>query len=728
MGLYINTNVSSLNAQRNLMNTNKSLDTSYTRLASGLRINSAKDDAAGQAIANRFTANIQGLTQAARNANDGISIAQTTEGSLNEINNNLQRIRVLSVQAANGSNSQTDLDSIQSEITERLNEIDRVSRETQFNGVRVLGDDATGLTVQVGAKDDQTISIDLQRINSTTLELGNYNVNGLKTSSFSAVTTAGAGGAGTKTTTISAAANGIDPSAQPINSGVTTDGKVYAIDAGKGGGYAVKAGDDYYEVNYNKATDKWIWDSSDVGSVVADTDITGEATAKAVYNTAFNSKTSAEWVTTTTKAAGSAVAVNGGVAITNKAGVNTGTLTAAGGTVGDIYFDNADGKYYAEVTGTAASADDGFYEISVDNEGKIADIDLLTANKVAAAPATAEVVTTATAVTIDFEEGLFARNDTPSFVPDASGDGGTQKFAAKGHDGNYYEVEATFTYDGSGDKSDFNSYTVAFAIDASKDNAVQVSAQNVGAVIDGTAGKQLTVSETGIFDPETDLFNLDLSALPTAAGVYAVKAGGYAVKDSNGDYYAGNLGSDGKVSWDSSTAKLNAADIETGTAVTTATTSVTGNITGVNAGEELLSYTDSKGQTAYALKSGTGDNITYTSVTLGTPDATTGDRAIVKGDELSVRTGDPLAALDSALQKVDDLRSHLGAIQNRFQSTISNLNNTVTNLSAARSRIEDADYAVEVSNMTRSQILQQAGTSVLAQANQVPQTVLSLLR
>src|SRR5690606_28787290 len=93
-----------------------------------------------------------------------------------------------------------------------------------------------------------------------------------------------------------------------------------------------------------------------------------------------------------------------------------------------------------------------------------------------------------------------------------------------------------------------------------------------------------------------------------------------------------------------------------------------------------------------------------------------------------VGTSDPLAKLDDALEMVDNLRSDLGAIQNRFQSTIANLSNTVTNLSAARSRIEDADYAVEVSNMTRAQILQQAGTSVLAQANQVPQTVLSLLR
>src|SRR5690606_34679487 len=134
-------------------------------------------DAAGQAIANRFTANIKGLTQAARNANDGISIAQTTEGSLNEINNNLQRIRELTVQAANGSNSESDLNSIQDEINQRLDEIDRVSRESEFNGRTILGADAQGLTVQVGANDNQTISIGLRTINRDALGLTGFNVN-----------------------------------------------------------------------------------------------------------------------------------------------------------------------------------------------------------------------------------------------------------------------------------------------------------------------------------------------------------------------------------------------------------------------------------------------------------------------------------------------------------------------------------------------------------------------
>src|SRR5699024_2020633 len=160
----INTNYLALVSQNNLTKSQNALGTAIERLSSGMRINSAKDDAAGQAIANRFTANIKGLTQASRNANDGISITQTTEGSLNEVNENLQRIRELSVQALNGSNSGSDLRSIQNEINERLDEINRISDETQFNGKYVLGEDGGELTIQVGANDNETITINLRQI------------------------------------------------------------------------------------------------------------------------------------------------------------------------------------------------------------------------------------------------------------------------------------------------------------------------------------------------------------------------------------------------------------------------------------------------------------------------------------------------------------------------------------------------------------------------------------
>lgn len=177
MAQVINTNSISLLAQNNLNKSQSSLSTAIERLSSGLRINSAKDDAAGQAISNRFTANINGLTQASRNANDGISLAQTTEGALDEINDNLQAIRTLTVQSQNGTNSSSDLQSIQDEVTQRLSEVDRISQQTDFNGVKVLSD-TKSLTIQVGSNDNETISIDLKKIDKTTLGLGTFNVNG----------------------------------------------------------------------------------------------------------------------------------------------------------------------------------------------------------------------------------------------------------------------------------------------------------------------------------------------------------------------------------------------------------------------------------------------------------------------------------------------------------------------------------------------------------------------
>ncbi|HEY2452031.1 MAG TPA: FliC/FljB family flagellin [Scandinavium sp.] len=177
MAQVINTNSLSLITQNNINKNQSALSTSIERLSSGLRINSAKDDAAGQAIANRFTSNIKGLTQAARNANDGISVAQTTEGALSEINNNLQRVRELTVQASTGTNSSSDLSSIQDEIKSRLSEIDRVSGQTQFNGVNVLAKDGK-MSIQVGANDGETIDIDLKKIDSSTLGLSSFNVNG----------------------------------------------------------------------------------------------------------------------------------------------------------------------------------------------------------------------------------------------------------------------------------------------------------------------------------------------------------------------------------------------------------------------------------------------------------------------------------------------------------------------------------------------------------------------
>ncbi|MHC0508245.1 FliC/FljB family flagellin [Achromobacter aegrifaciens] len=423
MAAVINTNYLSLVAQNNLNKSQSALGSAIERLSSGLRINSAKDDAAGQAIANRFTANVNGLTQAARNANDGISIAQTTEGALNEINNNLQRVRQLTVQATTGTNSSSDLKSIQDEIDQRLSEIDRVSQQTQFNGVRVLAKD-NDMSIQVGANDNETISIGLKKIDVGTLNLSTFQVE-------------------------------------------------------------------------NK---------------------------------------------TTTKAV------------------------------------------------TKANVGDAFTSINIANDAN-------------AAPKAAE--------------GLYALKDGSGYV-------------VKADDGKYYNATTTTVTAGKLAVTAWDSGSAAVAATDVNEAGGSVTQGNATVNITGAgATKEVVLDDNG------------------------VSTGAYVTKEADGKYYD---------------LKLDAAGVATM--------------------------------------------------------STDASRKVVTTD----KTTNPLEALDNALAKVDSLRSELGAVQNRFESTIANLNNTVTNLSAARSRIEDADYATEVSSMTKNQILQQAGTSVLAQANQVPQTVLSLLR
>lgn len=170
MSMYISTNVSSLNAQRNLANSSKSLDTSYTRLASGLRINSAKDDAAGLQISNRLTSQINGLDQGNRNANDGISMAQTAEGAMDEVTGMLQRIRTLAQQSANGSNSTDDRKALQKEVNQLGAEIDRISKDTTFAGTKLLDGKYKG-TFQVGADANQTIDFDMTKAGATGVSL-----------------------------------------------------------------------------------------------------------------------------------------------------------------------------------------------------------------------------------------------------------------------------------------------------------------------------------------------------------------------------------------------------------------------------------------------------------------------------------------------------------------------------------------------------------------------------
>jgi flagellin len=171
MPQMINSNIASLNSQRALNMSQGALDVALQRLSSGLRINSAKDDAAGLAISERFTAQIRGMNQAARNANDGISLAQTAEGALNEISNNLQRIRELAVQSANATNSATDRAALQAEVAQLVAEIDRVASQTTFNGVKLLDGTFSSQVFQVGPDAGHTITVS-SIASARTMDLG----------------------------------------------------------------------------------------------------------------------------------------------------------------------------------------------------------------------------------------------------------------------------------------------------------------------------------------------------------------------------------------------------------------------------------------------------------------------------------------------------------------------------------------------------------------------------
>jgi flagellin len=287
MAQVINTNMASLNAQRNLSSSQGDFNTALQRLSTGLRINSAKDDAAGLAISERMTSQIRGLDQAARNASDGISLGQTAEGALAEVSNNLQRIRELAIQSSNVTNSQSDRNALQTEVTQLLQEIDRVADQTQFNGVQLLDGSFTGAVFQVGANAGETITV-TATTDANTAALGSLSQN----------TSAG----------LSVAASGISGFATAIAAGgVTINGADIGAIAGAGSA-AERAGQLVNAINnvsqqtgvgasYDGATGQLSL-NSEAAITIAGT--TNDATEAGFVNASFATLTTATGIDTLT--------------------------------------------------------------------------------------------------------------------------------------------------------------------------------------------------------------------------------------------------------------------------------------------------------------------------------------------------------------------------------------------------------------------------------------------
>jgi flagellin len=378
MALVINTNVMSMNAQRNVQRTQDSLMTSMQRLSSGLRINSAKDDAAGLAISDRMTTQINGLNQAVRNSNDGVSLAQTSESALQEITNNLQRIRELAVQSANATNSSSDRAALDQEVQQRIAEIDRIASQTSFNGQKVLDGTFGNATFQVGANVGETISVGLSTsMRSTAIGKTADYVSG--TAQYNAALALGAQGAGVTNAALGSGAMSITLGTGNVVSiggsasytgSATGQGstsayaKAAAINAAGIGGLTTTAETDATFAWSNVTTTNTAFSFSINGQAVytnLDTSATGTNTALTgtAFVSAVNSNASATGVTATFDSVNSRVtltAVDGrDIQLSQTTTAETGTGLGAAAGNNNTYNSATVGTMATAVSGTAVA-------------------------------------------------------------------------------------------------------------------------------------------------------------------------------------------------------------------------------------------------------------------------------------------------------------------------------------------------------------------------------------
>lgn len=532
MALTVNTNIASLNTQRNLQSSSNALNTSMQRLSTGSRINSAKDDAAGLQISNRLTSQINGLGVAVKNANDGISIAQTAEGALQQSTNLLQRMRDLALQSANGSNSASERKALNDETNQLKDELTRIAETTTFGGRKLLDGSFGSTAFQVGSQANQTINVTLTDASSD--RLGSYRSDASGTKSGLGVV-------------------GADQAA------ITTAGT-----------NSFTAGD----IKINGALG-----SKDIKVVAGD-----------------SAASLAEKV--------------------NLAGTDTG-VTATAKTAIKIESGKLGLGYDAAVEGPPA------------------------------------VAAKADSVTLKI---------------------GTQS----GSTTNLTEV--TITASGNA-KADLESLRDAINSDSAK-NKLTASIDNDGNLnVVSSSGENVVINDvvhTAVATATVGSKNLDIK-VENSDGTFdaAVTLSGDTGSTTDSFRAVGNI-------------KFDSSQAFTLDKASPASTAILAELTGSAVG---------------------------TIKTVESLDVLTAENA-----------QDAISIIDGALQSIDSQRAQLGATQNRFENTIANLQNISENVSAARGRIQDTDFAAETANLSKNQILQQAGTAILAQAKQLPQAVLSLLQ
>lgn len=665
MANVINTNISSLNAQRNLSTSQSSLATSLQRLSTGLRINSAKDDAAGQAISTRMTAQINGMQQASRNANDGISMSQTAEGAMGSINDILLRMRDLSVQASNGTNGTAERATIQNEVDQLYQEIDRISGDTDFNGIKLLDGSAKNNSFQIGANTGQTISFGIKEVSTKSMSLNSTSalgdLNGGRTTTDTATT--GDLLINGKQVTFAGTEASVAEFKKAINDSAGTTGvtaSAYNAVKGLSGASGVTNG---LTISVDGGTAVEIESSSGMSDLVDKINKQVGGVTASIGKDGGLSLTNDTGATITIGATATGSVAGSGLT----AGTYTGYLSLSSGDDSPVTLSTSTGD-------TAALNKFGFN--ASNGAGTVVASSTISAPGADAAAASANLNTS---------KGALLSTDTVKLNGVALGTSGAsagEKAAAINALKDKTGVTATATTT-TYLKMDFSAAGnlsingAAVAVNADDDTAALVKRINeagisgITASTDAATGKLKLTSEAGsdiILSSDADMI-AGVSSDPTKDGSAVAADAFVAVR--------GEL-------------KLSG---ENGAAV---------RIEGDEAGVAKLGL---------VAQGGSDESIG------GKLDVTT-----------QANAQSAIARIDKAISYVAEQRATMGAVQNRLSTTISNLATATENTTSARSRIQDTDFATETANMTRGQILQQAGTAMLAQANSLPNGVLSLLR
>ncbi len=702
MALVINTNVMSLNAQRNLSTSGGQLAMSLQRLSSGLRINSAKDDAAGLAISDRMTTQITGLNQAVRNANDGISLAQTTEGALQEVTNNLQRIRELAVQSANATNSTSDRAALDQEVQQRIAEINRIAAQTSFNGRKVLDGSFGNATFQVGANVGETIGVALST-NTKATAIGQ-----VATAASTNLTSLFASGAGL---TLAAGALTVNTGtgAQNVAAGnyTTAASLVTAINTAAGSTVAAASGNEIAITN-TSTTNTITFAGTAAATVglgtIAVATAGGAATSGSITSGAIGSFNFA------TVAATPGSYTSGAITLADYSTTNsvftvdshTITLTADYTTGGKTLTDVA-----GDIQTQLNTASAGTYNVTVSGSG-------------------IKIATTATG----------AGNAAPAIV---AGSGATTWTGGTSVAGAAADTSAnkTFSVDTFSITLNANDTNLAGLV---TDIQTKLNTASSGTYTVTASGSGVKIAKTATGTVSTTPAIAGTNATFITAGSTTV-AGAAAGSTTNGTATSTGVNTAVTATGTPTSVTLAAGDftvaVGTGTAVDMAGTyatsqdladAINSNVPGAYASVDtttgIMSLSAGSAITLAGTKASTGaGNLGFASLT----NAVAGSLN-VQNVKTFTAANSAIQSVDAALTSVSTLRSTLGAIQNRFQSTINSLQSVSENLAASRSRILDTDFASETANLTKAQILQQAGTAMVAQANSIPQNVLSLLK